>query len=94
MRGEELAIEAPARPSGRDGVDGLITTTAAAVRAAGRCWSFLSACADSLHLGHVWCLRSLAIPLGILHLRDLIVYLWDILPCGILAHVLWDACGL
>ena len=34
------------------------------------------------------CLRSLAIPLGIcgisLHLRDLIVYLWDILSCGIL----------
>ena len=34
------------------------------------------------------CLRSLAIPLVIcgisLHLRDLIVYLWDILSCGIL----------
>jgi hypothetical protein len=34
------------------------------------------------------CLRSLAIPLGIcgisLHLRDHIVYLWDILSCGIL----------
>ena len=28
------------------------------------------------------CLRSLAIPLG--HLRDLIVYLWDIISCGIL----------
>ena len=29
-----------------------------------------------------WCLRSLAIPLG--HLRDLIVYLWAIISCGIL----------
>jgi hypothetical protein len=28
------------------------------------------------------CLRSFAIPLG--HLRDLIVYLWDIISCGIL----------
>ena len=49
MRGEELAMAAPARPSGRDGVidrDGLTTTAAAAV-AAGRCWSCLSVRADT-----------------------------------------------
>ena len=49
MRGEELAVAAPARPSRRDGdrCDGLTTTAAAAV-AAGRCWSCLSARAVSL----------------------------------------------
>ena len=31
---------------------------------------------------HADCLRSFAIPLG--HLRDFIVYLWDIISCGIL----------
>ena len=55
MRGEELAVAAPARPSGRDG---LTTAAAAAVAAAGRCWSYAGAAfqhvprADSLH-GHV-----------------------------------------
>ena len=51
-RGEELAVAAPAGPSGRDGVMASLTTTAAAAVAAGRCWSCLSARADSLH-GHV-----------------------------------------
>jgi hypothetical protein len=55
MRGEELAVAAPARPSGRDGVMASppLTTTAAAAMAAGRCWSCLSARADSLH-SHVY----------------------------------------
>ena len=49
MRGEELAVAAPARPSGRDGVMASPPDRRGGGVAAGRCWSCLSARADSLH---------------------------------------------
>jgi hypothetical protein len=49
MRGEQLAVAAPARPSFRVRWRDALTTTATAAVAAGRCWSCLSLRADSLH---------------------------------------------
>jgi hypothetical protein len=49
MRGEELAVAAPARPSGRDGVMASAPPPRRrCLLPAGRCWSCLSVHADSL----------------------------------------------
>jgi hypothetical protein len=66
MRGEELAVAAPARPSGRDGVMASPPPpyhrryTAAAAVAAGRCWSCISARADSVPPRSHTCMTKLS----------------------------------